>query len=179
MSEVAETLNYSKKIADNRDKFQTISKSVSGLSLVEATDRMFMQEGSLDEIVTNKGIFSSIRNSQNELERVGYYVFMFNDVLLCAKRLSATARVVRNLGRDSTYQFSTPSIINLYPSTRARIDTTVDHAFAIEYKNPDNNDALEVRIFAADTDKARDDWIARINNREIPRSSSTEIVYGN
>jgi hypothetical protein len=55
----------------------------------------------------------------------------------------------------------------------------VEHAFAIEYNNPDNNDELEVRIFAADSDKVRDDWIAKINNREIPRSSSTEIVYGN
>lgn len=117
---------------------------------------------------------------------------MFSDVLLCAKRLSAPAKMLANLGkREVTYQFSTPSLIPLYDSTVAKLDECMFHlllmfqcyivltfhvayenAFKIEYQDDDNDGRTEVRTFCANTDKERDKWIQMINTRE--KSSNNE-----
>eukprot|EP01111_Echinosteliopsis_oligospora_P009848 TRINITY_DN2964_c0_g1_i2.p1 TRINITY_DN2964_c0_g1~~TRINITY_DN2964_c0_g1_i2.p1 ORF type:complete len:346 (-),score=63.78 TRINITY_DN2964_c0_g1_i2:298-1335(-) len=125
LTALTQALNYSKKLNENVHKTLALEKEISGLQLGFLTAHQFTHEGALEVLKEKKaGVLDRTvkkdSSAKSIVQKKTVYVFLFNNFLLYAKKLSASQKAIAKLGPGkAVYKFSSPTVIKLLATDKA------------------------------------------------------------
>jgi len=153
-------LNDSKKKVDHLEKISSIIRKVVDLDQSVIIERQYIFDGPLiiygsrDEPGRNE-LVSSVENLWGLIGKEEIYVYLFEDMMLCAKKIKKTTDP-KNLfaAKLMAYKYNVMKIVPIFGNKCAK--PVRDTAFRVN-TDPEH-------LYTCPSTQARDTWVSKINN---------------